>query len=99
MISLAMKAGRIKSGEDKCKKCITSGECYLAVIANDAGPNTVKSITNSCKYYGVKYVFFGDKANNGRAIGKQASAVMAVTDEGLAKCIEEKISANINGGE
>lgn len=99
MIGLAKRARKAAAGEDYCKERIRSGECRLVLLAGDAGPNTRKSIENSCSYYGVPLLTYADKETLGRALGLKVAAVVSVLDKGFAEGIEKRIQANINGGE
>ena len=40
LIGLAMKAGKVVSGEFSVEKCIKSGKARLVIIATDASENT-----------------------------------------------------------
>lgn len=99
MLGLAKRAGKIVSGESGCKDSIRFGSSYLVIIAQDTGPNTLKNITDSCKFYDVPYYTIGTIEANGHAVGNSFNAVLSVTDEGFAKAIEKHILAKINGGE
>lgn len=98
-VSLAKRAGKVSSGEDAVKESIRGGSAALVILAQDAGANTTKSITDSCAYYNVKCLSFGTKEELGHAIGNSFNAVIAIRDAGFAKSIEKAITANINGGE
>lgn len=91
LIGLAKKAGRLVSGEKNCKDAIASGSAHLVILSGDAAKNTHKSITNNCKFYNVKYVFFGDTESLGHSIGNTHNAVVAICDEGLAGLIEKSL--------
>ena len=91
MISMAMKAGRIVSGEFACEKAIKEGLASLCIVATDASDNTKKSFSNSCEFYDVKYVEYGTKESLGHAIGKEYRASIVVCDENLSLSILDKI--------
>lgn len=95
-VSLAKRAGKVASGEDAVKEAIRNGSAALVILAEDAGTNTFKSVTDSCAYYDVKYISLGTKEELGRAIGNSFNAVIAIRDAGFAKSIEKAIN---NGGE
>ncbi len=104
-ISLAKRAGKISGGEEAVKESIRNGSAALVIMAEDLGSSTKKSLTNSCSYYNVKYIFLGTKEELGRAIGKGFAAAIAICDKGFAESIEKNVEkttqqlANINGGE
>ncbi|SCX86843.1 MULTISPECIES: L7Ae/L30e/S12e/Gadd45 family ribosomal protein [Pseudobutyrivibrio] len=91
MISLAMKAGALASGEFACEEAIKGGTGFLCIVATDASANTKKSFSNSCEFYGVDYVEYGTKESLGHAIGKEYRASIVVCDENLSLSILNKI--------
>ena len=91
MISIAMKAGALVSGEFACEQAIKDGSGCLCVVATDASANTKKSFSNSCDFYKVKYVEYGTKESLGHAIGKEYRASIVVCDENLSLSILDKI--------
>lgn len=99
MIGLATKAGKVVSGEFATEKAVKSSKAYLVVVAEDASDNTRKMFTNMCTYYNVPIAIFGKKEELGPAAGKAMRASLAVTDEGLARAVENAVKQiNDNGG-
>ena len=84
LLSLAAKAGRVKSGEFMTETSIRDGSAFLVIVASDASENTRKQFRNSCKYYNVPFRIYSDKVSLGHCIGKEFRASLAVTGEGLA---------------
>ncbi|MBE5915387.1 MAG: 50S ribosomal protein L7ae [Pseudobutyrivibrio ruminis] len=91
MISMAMKAGKLVSGEFACEQAIKDGSGILCVVATDASANTKKSFSNSCDFYDVQYIEYGTKESLGHAIGKEYRASIVVCDENLSLSIVNKI--------
>ncbi len=91
MISIAMKAGKLVSGEFACEQAIKDGSGTLCIVACDASDNTKKSFSNSCSFYEVNYVEYGTKELLGHAIGKEYRASIVVCDENLSLSILDKI--------
>ena len=91
MISMAMKAGKLVSGEFACEQAIKDGSGLLCIVATDASNNTKKSFSNSCDFYDVKYIEYGTKESLGHAIGKEYRASIVVCDENLSLSILDKI--------
>ena len=85
LISLAMKAGKIVSGEFSTEKEVKSGRASAVVVAEDASDNTKKKFQNMCDFYQVPIYFYADKDTLGHAMGKQFRASLAILDEGFAK--------------
>ena len=95
MISLAMKAGKLVSGEDTCIKAVEKGKVKLVIIAQDSTFNTRKRFSNMCKHRNIPYIEWGTKECLGESIGKQYRAVICIIDKSFAQVIMEKLS----GGE
>ena len=92
MLGLAMKAGKVVSGEFAVDKSIKDGSAWLVIIASDASDNTTKKFSNSCEFYGTKEEL-------GRAIGRDMRSSLAITDEGFAKSLGKYLEpvCNENG--
>lgn len=91
MIGLAMKAGKLVSGEYMTDKMIKTGKAYLVVVAEDASENTKKEFSDACSYYRVPIVVYGTKESLAHALGKQIRASLAITDEGFANEIMKRV--------
>ena len=99
LIGLATRAGRLAVGEGPVKDSVRFGKAKLVIIAEDASDNTRKSITDSCKYYDVKYYIAATKDTLGHAVGNNFNVAAAVLDDGFAKNIEKYLQSNLNGGD
>lgn len=91
LAGLAMKAGKVASGEFATEKAVKSGLARLVLVAEDASDNTKKMFANMCDYYKVPLYFYSDKETLGAAIGRQYRASLALTDEGFAKTVTKEI--------
>ena len=91
MIGMAMKAGKLASGEFATEKAVKTGLAALVIVSEAASENTKKKFRNMCEYYEVPVYFFGSKEELGHAIGKEFRASLAVLDPGLAKAIEKNL--------
>ncbi len=91
MIGMAMKAGKVVSGEFATEKAVKAGKAALVIVSETASENTKKKFRNMCDYYRVPLHFFGEKEELGHAIGKEFRASLAVLDAGLAKAIEKNL--------
>ena len=96
LLSLAQKAGSVKSGEFLTESTIKERKSHLCIVAKDASDNTRKKFGNMCEYYKVPYLEYSDKEAIGHAIGKEFRASLSVTDAGLAEQIQKKTV--LNGG-
>lgn len=91
LLGIAMKAGKVQSGEFQCETAVKDGTALFVIIADDASDNTKKLFSDKCKYRNVPFEIFGTKDSLGHAIGRKERSSVAVTDEGLAKSLNEKI--------
>ena len=92
-LGIAMKAGKLVSGEYLVEKTVKEMKAYLVVIAEDASDNTKKHFSDMCQYRNIPIRFFRTKEEIGKTIGKSYRASIAVTDEGFAKSILKKVDA------
>lgn len=86
-LGLAMRAGKLVSGEEPVMKAIRSGEAKLVVLAQDASSNTGKKLADKCGTYGVPLVVGFSRQSLGSAVGKPERVVFAVTDQRFAELI------------
>lgn len=91
LLGLAMKAGKIKSGEFAVEKAVKTGLAYLVIVSESASNNTKKKFGNMCLYYEVPIYHYGSKEELGGCIGKEFRASLAVIDENFAKTIEKEL--------
>lgn len=94
LIGLAMKAGKIKSGEFSVEKAVKSGVAYLVIVSESASNNTRKKFSNMCHFYEVPLYLLGTKEELGAAIGKEYRASLAVLDENFANAIVKELEKN-----
>ncbi len=92
LIGLAVKAGKVVSGEFLTEKAVKSRKAVLVVAADDASDLTKKKFRNMCGYYKVPIYFYGDKESLGHAMGKEFRASLAVLDRGFAQGIEKQLN-------
>jgi len=94
MLSLAMKAGKVVSGEFMVENAIKEKSAKLVILATDCSDNTKKKFSDRCTYRSIPYYEFSDKDELGHCIGKEFRACVAVLDEGFAKSIETLLKNN-----
>ncbi len=93
LLSITMKSGNIKSGEFQTEEAVKGGQAGLVIIAEDASDNTKKKFKDKCTYYNVPIFFCFTKEEMAHAIGKTDRSSVAVTDQGLADSLINKLSA------
>ena len=99
LIGLAMKAGKLVSGETATEHAVKDLTAWLVIVASDASHNTTKHFTDMCNYRDLPIVYYGTREELGRAIGKDYRSNMAIIDEGLAQAITKAIDTRVGGVE
>lgn len=94
MLGLTMRARKLISGEEQVLNAVRSGKARLVLLAADASANTAKKVTDKCRHYEVSCHTVSDRYELGRAIGKEARVVVAVTDANLAENIQRLLAPN-----
>ncbi len=97
LIGLCAKARGLATGEYQVDDAIKTGKALLVIVADDASDNTKKHYRDSCEFYEIPFYIFKDKEQLSNACGKANRACIAITDEGFAKGISDKIEEEING--
>lgn len=93
MLGLAMKAGKLTSGEFMTETSVKSSQSKLVIVAEDASNNTKKNFSDMCTYYHVPLIIFGTKTTLGAAIGKEFRASISINDEGFAATLKQRIDS------
>ncbi|PWW06439.1 ribosomal protein L7Ae-like RNA K-turn-binding protein [Paenibacillus cellulosilyticus] len=93
-LGMAMRAGKLVTGDDTVLKSIRQGKAHLVIVAGDASDNTKKKYRDKCGYYNVKLAEAFDRVELGKAIGKEARVLVAVTDAGFARMIVGQLSSH-----
>ena len=94
-VGLCAKAGATVCGTPLiCEALRKKNPPVLVLLASDAAPNAEKKLTDKCSFYGVRLVKVPlDTADLAKAIGKSGLiAAVAITNEGLAKAVEAKLT-------
>ena len=94
LIAIAMKAGKVASGEFQTEEAVKTGAAELVIIAADASENTSKKFRDKCTYYEIPFVTCADKETLGRIIGKNERSVIALRDKDFSTKV-----LNIFGGQ
>jgi len=88
-LGLAMRAGKLDTGEQRVRDRIKNGNACLVIMAEDASDNTKKKITDMCNYRNIKLITLSDRYTIGKCTGKEFVVVMSVSDSGFADKIEK----------
>lgn len=89
LLGLAMRAGRLVSGQAMVEETVRACAAELVIIAGDASDNTKKTILDKSTTYETPVYIFSTMDVLGKSIGKEMRACIAVTDAGFAQKIEK----------
>ena len=88
MLSLSMKAGKLRTGEFSVERSVKSGKAKLCLIAADASENTRKKFEAICRSGKVPCVPSGfGKKELGALAGQGERTTAAIEDTGFAENI------------
>jgi ribosomal protein L7Ae-like RNA K-turn-binding protein len=90
-LGLAMRAGKVITGEDGIVSALKSGHAKLVIMAEDASANTSKKLVDKCSHYGVPVISFGTRSELGGSIGKAERVAVAITDAGFAANLKKAL--------
>lgn len=92
-LGLAMRAGKLVTGDENVLKAVRSGQAKLVFLAYDASDNAKKKYRDKFNSYHVTHTELIGRDQLGSSIGKEDRVVVAVTDHGFAKmmkkCLEQ----------
>jgi len=88
-LGLAMRAGKLVTGEEGVMNAIRSGDAKLVILSADASDNTQKKYRDKCQFFNVALLECSNRDELGESIGKVERVVIAVTDLGFARLIEK----------
>lgn len=92
LLGLAMRAGKIVTGEELVVREIQGRRAHLVILAEDVSLNTKKKVTDKCSFFNVEKHVFGSREELGHAIGKESRVVLAITDAGFASKFSEYLN-------
>ncbi|OTN76229.1 hypothetical protein A5886_001306 [Enterococcus sp. 8G7_MSG3316] len=90
MLGLAMRAGKLVTGEEMTLKEIRNEKAALIILASDAGKNTQKKIKDKSSYYEIPLLDAFSTDEISAAIGKPRM-VIGILDQGFARKVQELI--------
>lgn len=92
LLGMATRARKVITGEDLTVREIQAQSAKLVIVSEDASENTMKKVTDKCKFFNVEMHVFGSRENIGHAIGKESRVVLAITDAGFASKFSELLN-------
>lgn len=94
LLGLARKAGKLELGEEPAGAVCRGRKARLVLLAADAAENTAAKAQRLAKVSNARCIRTPfTREELGAALGRRVCAVAALTDEGLAKALLEKLGA------
>ena len=92
LLGLALRGGNLAVGEEPVQDACKTGRAKLVLSAADAAQNSIDRAVRLAEAGGVPHVPlpWGKEALGG-ALGRKLCAVAALTDQGLAAALAEKL--------
>ncbi len=87
MLGLAVRAKKVSFGVFMTQKALDEGRAKLVIAASDIGQSNRRSIENKCREWDVPLIFYSDKVQLSRSVGKKDMPVAGICDEGFAGAI------------
>lgn len=94
LLSAARGAGRLAPGSDVARAECEAGRAKLLVVATDARAAADQGFVGVAGSRGMAMVW-GTKERIGRAVARPETAVVAVTDDGLARAMAQAIALSV----
>ena len=94
---MATRAGCVVAGEEACIRAVRTGLARVVVIAGDIGPNGGKKLRDKCAYYQVPTVIGPEKAQLGKAVGKEVRTAVGITSNQWAQQVVRAATESFGG--
>ncbi|MBQ3487354.1 MAG: ribosomal L7Ae/L30e/S12e/Gadd45 family protein [Clostridia bacterium] len=94
-LGLCQRAGKCQSGAFAAERALTTGKAKLVLLEENASENTKDRFSALCEGRKVPFRLVPEV---GRAIGREAHGVMAVTDIGFVNMILDALASETEVG-
>ena len=85
LLGIAMRAGKLVSGEDGTMIDLKKGKLNLVIVAEDASVNTKEKFSRIAEQNHIKIYFYGTIDELSHQVGKNNKAVYGVMEQNFAK--------------
>ena len=96
LLGLSARAGKVISGQENVEQAVKRGSALLVILDGEISPGSEKAVRDACRFYGAPCVRL-DAGLLGRSIGKPGRMVAAITDQALAKRLQDMLSTTSIG--
>ena len=92
LLGLALRGGNLAVGEEPVREACKTRRTRLVMSAGDAADNSIDRARRWAEEGGITWIRLPwDKETLGAALGRKLCAVAALTDQGLAAALAEKL--------
>jgi len=91
LLGISKKAGKLIAGQESVERAANAKKISLIIVSNDTSKNTKEKMKNLSNKTNIPILFWSQADELGKAIGKELSKVIGITDEGFAKEIQKRI--------
>ncbi len=87
MLGLAVRAGKVSFGVFMTEKLVEEGKARLVIAASDIGASNKRRLEAKCSHAGVRIIYYSNKENLSRAVGRENTPAVGIKDEGFTEAI------------
>lgn len=91
LLGIAMRAGKLVTGESLSLKEIQQEQARLVIVAADASDATKEKLTNKCAYYEIPLLIQFTTQELSCAIGRER-VICTIMDRGFTKKLKELLT-------
>ncbi|WOO87733.1 ribosomal L7Ae/L30e/S12e/Gadd45 family protein [Mollicutes bacterium LVI A0039] len=89
ILGLMYASKNLAIGQDGVLAAVRSDKAKYVLISSSASSRTIKTITDKCNFYNVKYAIIDEDGQMAKAIGKSTVMAVSTNSSGFAKKMEE----------
>ena len=92
-IGLMNRAGALVTGTELVINGVRSKKVKMVLIDSSVSENTLKKITDKCKFYNISYKLMDVDTDLGLAIGNSSRKIIGITDQKFVSALKEKMKS------
>lgn len=89
ILGLMYASKNLAIGQDGVLAAVRSNKAKYVLISKSASSRTIKTITDKCNFYNVRYAIIDEQGQMAKAIGKSTVMAVSTNSSGFAKKMEE----------
>ena len=93
LLGLARRAGTVVTGTGAVRDAVRSNAARLVLLAEDAAPGQTGKVAGLLRHRSLSGVTWGTQEELGRAVGSAPLSAIAITEEGFAAQLRERLAS------